>query len=175
MKNPLSETIALSAIENISEYLPRAVRDGNDSDAREHVAYGSAMAGITMQLTSTTAEHYRSAYRDNLPHGTGLIMISRAFYKFFVERHTCDGQFIKMARAMGMVDADKPEDSITALIQLQKNCGVDDLKMSEYGFVPDEAMNLAKRARSMQGGLFLANPCEMTDEDCAEIFRRSYH
>ena len=27
---------------------------------------------------------------------------------FFVERHACDGQFIKMARAMGMKDADKP-------------------------------------------------------------------
>ena len=28
--NILSETIALSAIENIANYLPRAVKDGND-------------------------------------------------------------------------------------------------------------------------------------------------
>lgn len=45
--NILSEAIALSAIENIAKYLPRAVRDGNDLEAREHVAYGSMMAGIT--------------------------------------------------------------------------------------------------------------------------------
>ena len=45
--NILSEAIALSAIENIAKYLPRAVRDGNDLAAREHVAYGSMMAGIT--------------------------------------------------------------------------------------------------------------------------------
>lgn len=176
--NILSETIALSAIENIAEYLPRAVKDGNDLDAREHVAYGSTMAGITMQLTSTTAEHSMehsmSAYHHNLPHGAGLIMISKAFYEFFIERHACDEQFVKMARAMGMKDTDKPEDFITALVQLQKNCGVDDLRMSEYGFVSDEAMTLAKGARSMQGGLFLANPSEMTDDDCAEIFRKSY-
>lgn len=176
--NILSEAIALSAIENITKYLPRAVRDGNDMEAREHVAYGSTLAGITMQLTSTTAEHSMehsmSAYHHNLPHGAGLIMISRAFYEFFIERHACDEQFIKMAKAMGIENADKPEDFITALVKLQEDCGVADLKMSDYGFKKEESMTLAQGARSMQGGLFLANPCEMTDEDCAGIFDKSY-
>lgn len=176
--NILSEAIALSAIENITKYLPRAVRDGNDMEARERVAYGSTMAGITMQLTSTTAEHSMehsmSAYHHNLPHGAGLIMISRAFYEFFIERHACDEQFIKMAKAMGIENADKPEDFITALVKLQEDCGVADLKMSDYGFKKEESMTLAQGARSMQGGLFLANPCEMTDEDCAGIFDKSY-
>lgn len=45
--NILSEAIALSAIENITKYLPRAVRDGNDMEAREHVAYGSIREDIT--------------------------------------------------------------------------------------------------------------------------------
>ena len=176
--NILSEAIALSAIENITKYLPSAVRDGNDIEARERVAYGSTMAGITMQLTSTTAEHSMehsmSAYHHNLPHGAGLIMISRAFYEFFIERHACDEQFIKMAKAMGIENADKPEDFITALVKLQEDCGVADLKMSDYGFRKEESMTLARGARSMQGGLFLANPCEMTDEDCAGIFDKSY-
>lgn len=176
--NILSEAIALSAIENITKYLPRAVRDGNDMEARERVAYGSTMAGITMQLTSTTAEHSMehsmSAYHHNLPHGAGLIMISKAFYEFFIERHACDEQFIKMAKAMGIENADKPEDFITALVKLQEDCGVADLKMSDYGFRKEESMTLARGARSMQGGLFLANPCEMTDEDCAGIFDKSY-
>lgn len=176
--NILSETIALSAIENIAAYLPRAVRDGNDLEAREHVAYGSTMAGITMQLTSTTAkhsmEHSMSAFHHNLPHGAGLIMISVEFYRFFIEKHACDGQFVKMARAMGIKDAREPEDFITALVRLQEECGVAGLKMSDYGFLKSESMTLAKGARYMQGGLFLANPCEMTDEDCAAIFDKSY-
>ena len=176
--NILSETIALSAIEHIARYLPRAVADGNDLEAREHVAYGSTMAGITMQLTSTTAqhsmEHAMSAYHPKLPHGAGLIMISKAFAEFFIERHACDGQFIKMARAMGMPDADKPEDFITALARLQKDCGVADLKMSDYGINKSECMTLAVNARETMGGLFLANPCEMTDEDCASVFERAY-
>ena len=176
--NILSETLALSAIENIAKYLPRAVADGNDIEARERVAYGSTIAGITMQLTSTTAqhsmEHAMSAYHPDLPHGAGLIMISVEFARYFIERHACDGQFIKMARAMGMPEADKAEDFLTALVQLQKDCGVADLKMSDYGFTKDECMTLAVNARETMGGLFLANPCEMSDEECAGIFEKAY-
>ncbi len=176
--NILSETIALSAIENIVQYLPRAVQDGGDLEAREHIAYGSTMAGITMQLTSTTAqhsmEHAMSAYHHDLPHGAGLIMISKAFAEFFIEKHACDEQFVKMARVMGIPDADKPEDFITALVLLQKDCGVDDLKMSDYGITTDEFMTLAVNARETMGGLFLANPCTMSDEECAGIFAQAY-
>lgn len=176
--NLLSETLALSAIESIAEYLPRAVADGNNLEARTRVAYGSTLAGITMQLTSTTAqhsmEHAMSAYHPNLPHGAGLIMISLAFASYFIERHACDGQFIKMARVMGIPNADKPEDFLTALAALQKACGVDNLRMSDYGIRPDEMMTLAVNARETMGGLFLANPCPLDDEDCAGIFTKAY-
>lgn len=176
--NILSETLALSAIENITKYLPRAVADGNDIEAREAVAYGSTIAGMTMQLTNTTAqhsmEHAMSAYHHNLPHGAGLIMISVEFARFFIERHACDEQFIKMAKVMGIPDANKPEDFITALVKLQKDCGVNNLKMSDYGFEKSESMTLAVNARETMGGLFLSNPCSMSDEECAEIFDKSY-
>ena len=176
--NILSETIALSAIENIAKYLPRAVKNGRDIEAREHIAYGSTMAGMTMQLTSTTAqhsmEHAMSAYHHNLPHGAGLIMISKAFAEYFIEQHACDDQFIKMAKAMGIKAADKPEDFITALVALQKACDVSELKMSDYGIEKSECMTLAINARETMGGLFLANPCELNDEACAGIFEKSY-
>ena len=176
--NPMSEMMCLTAIQNITEYLPKAVKDGNNLEAREHVAFASTMAGLIMVLTSTTAqhsmEHAMSAFHHNLPHGAGLIMISKAFNEFFVEKHACDEQFIKMARVMGIKDADKAEDFITALVNLQKACGVNNLKMSDYGIKPDEFMKLAVNARETMGGLFLANPCEMTDEECAGIFEKSY-
>lgn len=176
--NILSEAIALSSIASITKYLPLAVEDGKNLEARSHVAYGSTMAGITMQLTSTTAqhsiEHSMSAYHPSLPHGAGLIMISKAFAEFFIEKHACDEQFIKIAKAMGNEFANKPEDFLVELLKLQKACGVDNLKMSDYGFEIDEAMTLAKGARSMQGGLFEANPCELSDEDCAQILMKAY-
>ncbi len=176
--NVLSEPVALSAIENIAKYLPRAVKDGNDIEARTGVAYGSTIAGLTMQLTSTTAEHSMehamSAFHPSLPHGAGLIMISNEFYRFFIDKHACDERFIKMAKAMGVKDADKPEDFLTALYELQKACGVENLKMSDYGFTQDEFMTLAVNARETNPGLYAANPCELSDEDAAEIYRKSY-
>lgn len=176
--NVMSEAIALSAIENIYKYLPKAVANGNDLEAREHVAYASTMAGITMQLTSTTAqhsmEHAMSAYHRNLQHGAGLIIISKEFAQFYVDKHACDDRFIKMARVMGYPESNNPQDFVTALVELQKACGVADLKMSDYGFEKSECMTLAKAARNLQGGLYAANPCETSDEDIAGIFERSY-
>lgn len=176
--NVMSEVLALSAIERIAKYLPKAVADGNDLEARENVAYGSTIAGMTMQLTSTTAqhsmEHAMSAYHHDLPHGAGLIMISKEFAQFFIDKHACDEQFVKMARVMGIPDADKPQDFVDALIKLQEACGVADLKMSDYGIEKSECMTLAINARETMGGLFLANPCPMSDEECAGIFEKSY-
>lgn len=79
-----------------------------------------------------------------------------------------------MARAMRFENAGKPEDFITALVKFLEDCGWTDFKMSDYGFTPDGSLTRAKGARSMRGGLFMANPCEMTDEDCAAVLDRSY-
>ena len=131
-----------------------------------------------MTISVTTAEHSiehaMSAYHQELPHGAGLIMISKAFYEFFIEKHACDERLITMAKVMGIKDADKPEDFITALVDLQKACGVADLKMSDYGITPDEFDKIATNARETMGGLFAANPCEMTHEDVVEVLRKSY-
>lgn len=54
-----------------------------------------------------------SAYHPDLPHGAGLIMISKAFNEFFIEKHACDERYIRMAQALGMKDAQKLEDFIT--------------------------------------------------------------
>lgn len=177
--NLMSDMYAQTAIENIAKYLPRAVKDGNDIHARERVAFANNIAGAVMTFCSTTAEHSlehaMSAYHPDLPHGAGLILISKAFYEFFIQEHACDERFINMARFMGMHTATKPEDFITALIQLQKACGVDNIKMSDYGFTPSEFDTLATNAKETMGGLFLANPCELGHDDCVTIFKKSYY
>jgi alcohol dehydrogenase len=174
----ISDMYALTAIENTAEYLPRAVKNGRDMKARERMAFANTLSGVVMTVSVTTAEHSiehaMSAYHQELPHGAGLIMISKAFHGFFIEKHACDDRFVARARAMGIKDADKPEYFITALENLQKACGVAELKMSDYGITPDEFDKIAANARETMGGLFAAKPCEMTHEDVAEVLRRSY-
>ena len=115
-----------------------------------------------------------SAYHPNLPHGAGLIMISLAYYQHFIDAGCCPERFVRMAQALGKADASVPQDFITALAQLQKSCGVDGLKMSDYGFTPEEFGKIADNARETMGGLFFADPCELSREDCAEILKKSY-
>lgn len=174
----MSDMYALTAIENTAKYLARAVKDGSDMEARERMAFANTLSGVVMTVSVTTAEHSiehaMSAYHQELPHGAGLIMISKAFYEFFIEKHACDERFIAMAKAMGIKEADKPEDFITALVDLQKACGVAELKMSDYGITPDEFDKIATNARETMGGLFAANPCEMTHEDVVDVLKKSY-
>jgi len=174
----MSDMYAITSIENVGKYLARAVHDGGDKEAREGMAFANTLSGVVMTVSVTTAEHSlehaMSAYHSDLPHGAGLIMISKAFYEFFIEKHACDERFVRMAQALGRKDASRPEDFINALIDLQQACGVDDLKMSDYGIAIGELDKIARNARETMGGLFSANPCEMTHSDCVAVLGKSY-
>lgn len=176
--NLMSDMYALTAIENIGDYLARAVKDGSDMEAREHVAFANTLSGVVMTLSGCTSEHSMehamSAYHHELPHGAGLIMISKEYFTHFIANHACDERFVRMAQALGMKEAKEPMDFITALVRLQEECGVADLKMSDYGIMPEEFMTLAKNARTTMGGLFFCDRIPMSDEECAAIFEKAY-
>lgn len=176
--NPMSDMYALAAIEHIARYLPMAVNDGNDLEARSHVAWGSYLSGVVMCVGGVTSqhslEHAMSAYHQELPHGAGLVMISRAYFSHMIEVHACDERFVRMARAMGMADAAKPGDFIKALGKLQDTCGVADLKMSDYGISMEEAAAFACNARETMGRLFLLDRVRISEEDCIRIYEKSY-
>lgn len=176
--NPMADMVQRAAIENIGAYLPRAVADGSDMEARTAVAFANTMSGYSMDVSACTSEHSMehamSAYHPSLPHGAGLIMISVEYFTYWINRHVCDERFIDMAKFLGKTDASDPMDFITALKALQKACGVDDLKMSDYGIEKSEALTLAKNARATMGGLFLCDPAEMPEADCAGIYERSW-
>ena len=176
--NLMGDMLALHAIENIGRYLARAVKDGTDMEAREHIAFANTLSGMVMTVSGCTSEHSMehamSAFHHKLPHGAGLIMISKEYYTCFIERRACDERFITMAKALGMSGAKEPMDFVKALVKLQEECGVADLKMSSYGIQPDEFMTLAQNARATMGGLFQCDRVPLSDEDCAAIFEKSY-
>lgn len=176
--NPMSDMYALTAIENISRHLAKAVKNGNDLEAREKVAFGNTLSGTVMCVGRCTSEHSlehaMSAYHQELPHGAGLIMISKAYFTHLIRRHACDGRFIQMARAMGMPEAKEPEDFIAMLVKLQEDCGVDSLKMSDYGITPDEFEKFAANAKDTMAFLFTCDRIPLSTEDCVAIYNASY-
>ncbi len=176
--NLVSDMYALTAIENIARNLPRAVADGNDLEARTRVAFGNTLSGVVMCLSATTSqhsmEHAMSAYHQELPHGAGLIMLSKAYFSFFIEKHVCDDRFVRMARAMGMEEASKPEDFITMLTRLQEACGVLDLKMSDFGIAPDELRRMTFNAFDTMPALFESDRHRLSIDECLGIYTAAY-
>lgn len=174
----MGDMVQLTAIENVGKYLARAVKDGNDLEAREHMAFANTMSGYSMVVGSCTSEHSMehalSAYHGELPHGAGLIMLSKEYFTHFINKSCCDERFVRMAQALGKHDAKEPMDFIVALSALQEACEVADLKMSDYGIKKEEAMTLAKNAKATMGGLFKCDRVAMTDEECAAIFEKAY-
>ena len=176
--NLMSDMYALTAIENISRNLPRAVKNGKDIAARERVAFGNTLSGLVESVGLCTSqhslEHAMSAFHQDLPHGAGLIMISKAYFTHLIDKHVCDDRFVRMAKAMGMEDAKEPMDFITMLAKLQEDCGVSDIKMSDYGIKPDEFETMAKNAKDTMGFLFMCDRSEISVEESAAIYEESY-
>lgn len=176
--NEMSDMYALKSIELLGKYLSKAVNDGSDEEAREKVALANTLAGMVESTSGCTSEHSlehaMSAFHPDLPHGAGLIMVSREYYTFFAKSGACSQRMIDMAVALGKKDAKEPMDFVIALLELQKACGMDNLKMSEYGIEKSEMEALAKNARHTMGGLFDCDPVKLSDNDVVEIYNKSY-
>lgn len=177
-RSEVSDMYALRGIKLVAENLAEAYKNGKNIDAREAVALGNTIAGFVQWTSGCTSEHAiehaLSAFHPDLAHGAGLIMISRAYYMHFINAHACDERFIDMAKAMGMKNADNPMDFIAALDKLQKECGVDSLKMSDYGMKEQDLMKYAKKSREAMACLYEVDPVQITDEDCLNIIKASY-
>ncbi|MBO8439005.1 MAG: iron-containing alcohol dehydrogenase [Bacteroidetes bacterium] len=173
---PISDLYALKSISLLAKSLPRAVADGSDIEARTDVALASTLSGMVEATSCCTSEHSMehamSAVYGNLPHGAGLIAISLAYFSRFVNDHPA--KYKKMAEAMTGNKAATPKDFLKALATLQKQCGVDDIKLSDYGIKEDDIPRFIEIARRTVGNLFALDPHLLTDEEVFSIYKDSY-
>ncbi len=167
---PMSDLYALESIRLIANYLPRAVADGGDIEAREKVALANTLAGMVEStsccISQHSLEHAMSGRHPELPHGAGLIILSRAYCTHFAA--LIPEPFDRMAQVMGGTSF------IEALLQLQKACGVDELKMSDYGIREDELKAIAGNARETMGFLFDLDPVTLSEADTEAILRSAF-
>jgi len=77
--NPFAEAIALGVIRTVREWLPRAVEDGTDLEARSRMLLVAHYAGVGQQSgTGVGAVHaigHAIGTRGRLPHGTALATV----------------------------------------------------------------------------------------------------
>ena len=174
--SPVSDLYALEAVRLLYKYLPVAVKNGSDLKARCKVAWAATLAGMVESTSSCTSEHSMehamSAYYPQLPHGAGLIAISQAYFTAF--KNDRMKRYMKMFEIMTEKKSPRPSDFLDSLIYLQKECGVDGIKLSDYGITPDDFPRFADNAVNTMGGLFAFDPRPLDRAEIIDIYAQSY-
>ncbi len=78
MASDFTDSLALKAIKIVFDYLPRAYRDGNDVEARDHMANASCMAGMAFANAFLGINHslaHKLGAFHHLPHGIANALV----------------------------------------------------------------------------------------------------
>ncbi|MCL2178345.1 MAG: iron-containing alcohol dehydrogenase [Proteobacteria bacterium] len=171
---PGSDVLALDIAARINRWLPRAVQHPEDLEARIEMAWAATGAGICESLSSCIShhslEHALSAFHPKLPHGAGLCMLALPYFSSlapFVPERMAD-----LAKAMGQPA--KADAFLVGLEKLIAEVGLNALKLSDYGIVPEEFPALAKNALDVMGGLFSLTPMEQDENALVHILRQAW-
>ena len=150
--NPFAEAIALGVIRTVGEWLPRAVEDGADLEARSRMLLAAHYAGVGQQSgTGVGAVHaigHAIGTRGRLPHGTALATVMPEVFDTYLGVR--DRELALVGIALGAADPSDPEDqaaraAIEAIRRLLKRVG-QRRKLSAQGLGPETHDTIAQDA-----------------------------
>jgi lactaldehyde reductase len=172
----LTDFSALESIHLIAKYLPRAVADGNDLEAREMMAYGQFIAGLAFNSAGLGMVHamaHQPGAVKNLPHGVCnaiLLPIVEAY-----NRPHAVARFARIARAMGVDTSDMDEETaskaaIAAIRALSEKVGIPK-GFAELGVTEADLPTFVKKAQ--KDPCAPGNPVPMNDDQVLALFREA--
>ncbi len=174
--NPISDSFALKSIALIAKYLPKAVQNGKDIEARSQVALANTLSGMVLSTSRLTSQHSLahalSAFHPEIAHGEALILVSQAYFSFFYEKNP--KKFEEMAQVMYGGKGKGKRSFLEEFDQLIRSCGVEDLSMSAHGILAEDLPSLIVNARETMGRLFAMDSYTLSYEDTLEIMKRAY-
>lgn len=111
--NPFAEALALGVIRTVGEWLPRAVADGTDLEARSQMLMASHLAGVGQASgTGVGLVHalgHALGTRGRLPHGTALALILPEVLDFY--RGVRDRELALVGVALRVASATESDES----------------------------------------------------------------
>ena len=114
-KNQFSDLYALGAISNIAKYLERAVKTGDDMEAREGMMWASMLAGLAFGAAGTAAAHalqYPVGAMTHTAHGLGVACLLP--YVMEYNSPVSRGSLVQIADAMGVPNTGESEEARAA-------------------------------------------------------------
>lgn len=124
--SPITDKDALWAIETITKYLPLAVRNGEDEQARTMMAYAENVAGMAFSNAGPGMVHamaHALGGRYNLPHGVCNAVLLPYVLTFDAQLPEYRQRFQTIARAMSLPSGE-PLAVVAAVRQLNQQVGI---------------------------------------------------
>jgi alcohol dehydrogenase len=173
--SPYAITLAREVTTLVAEYLPKAIENPEDLEARYFLAYAAMMAGVCFDnglLHYTHAlEHPLSAVKHELSHGLGLAILLPAVVKNIFDSKKETLKYILEPIAGVVETAGEAEAGVYNWLQ---SVGVPN-KLKDEGFTDVDIpnlVNLAFTTPSLDGLLAIA-PTQATKEAVTEIYTNS--
>jgi hydroxyacid-oxoacid transhydrogenase len=185
--NPIADMWSAKALEYGGKYLRRAVKDGEDLEARGAMMLGASLAGIgfgsagvhiphacAYPIAGLKHEYQPPGYPEDhpfVPHGWSVIVTAPAAFRFtydaMPERHRQVAELLAGERIEKADENTLPE----IIIQLMKDVGAPK-GVRELGYDEGDIDDLVAGAMK-QERLLVGAPKEVSEEDLANILRES--
>ena len=173
--SPYSVTLARQVIELVGKYLPKAIQNPADKEARYYLCYAALMGGVCFDnglLHYTHAlEHPLSAMKPDFSHGLGLAILLPAVIKNIYSAKAETLQYILEPIVKDTTDAQKTAEGVYEWL---KSVDVPN-KLKDEGFSEADVEKLTELAfttPSLDGLLGIA-PTKATKEAVSAIYRES--
>ncbi|GAL31629.1 alcohol dehydrogenase [Vibrio maritimus] len=171
--NPITDTVALKAIEMITAHLPTCVTDGENIEAREQMAYAQFMAGMAFNnalLGYVHAMAHQLGATYHLPHGVCNAVLLPHVQRFNASANPV--KFADIAKAMGKdtsgLSAEQAAQlAIEAMEELSNKVGIP-ATLKELGVKTEDIAKLAESA--LEDVCCMTNPRQASQAEIEGIF-----
>lgn len=176
-QNRLLDLFTIDGFTTVYQWLPKALEDGSNLEARTNMAYGAnILGGYAMAHCFVTTHHIigqaMGGVFPKVPHGATLILIAKEFYRLWAPK------FPEFFDAMGKLLGVEPDPAqpgtgfSRAVEQLMEVTGASDLKMSGFGIDPAEFQRIADNTVDVIGIDW--DRYVMSKEEIVQLLEKSY-
>ncbi|NPV85039.1 MAG: iron-containing alcohol dehydrogenase [Anaerolineae bacterium] len=173
--SPMTDMFCREGIQRISRSVVRAYQNGSDVLAREDMAWGSLLGGLSLANAGLGAVHGFAAPIGGMftaPHGAvcasllpGVVRMNiRALRQRFPDSKALI-RYDEIAQIMSQTEKAKGDDAVKFLQEL--NAALHIPRLSDFGITPADVPQIVEKAAIASS--MKANPIQLTAEELSEI------
>ncbi|HJA46780.1 MAG TPA: iron-containing alcohol dehydrogenase [Candidatus Limosilactobacillus excrementigallinarum] len=175
--NDITDSQCEKAIQIIQQYLPEAVANGHNVEARTKMVEGEMLAGMAFNNANLGYVHamaHQLGGQYDAPHGVCCALMLPVVEEWNII--ACPDRFAKLAQIMGydttgMTTMEAAHKSIDGMRELAKSIGIPD-SIKAIGAKPEDFELMAKNA--LKDGNAFSNPRKGTVEEVVKLFQKAY-